>query len=488
MIRGLIFATVVIGAAAVPDYTQVPSPSAAFHQISLAIRDLTTSLKSASDRSTKRSYRTAKVERGDVVTSLQAAGTLNALVMVEVGSPLSGRIKELYADFNSRVMRGQVIARVEPEIYEARLAQAQAELEMARTQVAIQRAQIEKVQAELETAKARHHSAAAQTMKAQAERDGAERELDRKRPLAKRNVIAAGEWERDNTAYKTAEAQAGATHAEEISQAAAVGAAEAALNMAEAQLANTLAAVKQREAVVRQAQIDVDRTYIRAPVTGTVVNRAVSGGQTLAAGLQTPVLFTIAQDLTRMQVEASVVEADISRFAVGQPVTFTVDAYQDRTFTGTVKQIRKAPQIVQNVVTYIAVISAANPHELLLPGMTANLSVVVARKHNVLTVPNAALRFRPSVDRSETGAVAGSTPLKQVADAPINLSNTGQVFVLGGDRMLRPVSVRLGVTDGHVTEVSSGDLREGEQVIIGVEAAPDRGDDTSSVLIKFRLR
>ncbi|TIU60478.1 MAG: HlyD family efflux transporter periplasmic adaptor subunit, partial [Mesorhizobium sp.] len=200
----------------------------------------------------------------------------------------------------------------------------------------------------------------------------------------KQKIIAVGEWERDNTAHNSAKAQATAAQAEELSQSAAVRAAKATLNMAEAELANTFAQVKQKEAVLQQAQIDLDRTYVRAPVTGTVVNRAVSGGQTLAASLQTPILFTIAQDLTEMQVEASVVEADISRFAIGQPVTFTADAYPDRIFTGTVKQIRKAPQVVQNVVTYIVVVSAKNADELLLPGMTANLSVIVAKRQGVL--------------------------------------------------------------------------------------------------------
>ncbi|WP_104840295.1 efflux RND transporter periplasmic adaptor subunit [Sinorhizobium fredii] len=484
MIRSLLFAAVVVGGTAIPAYTEVPLPSAAFDRISSAFTYLRTSLKTISGGSMRPGYRMRDVVRGDMVTSLQAAGTLNALVLVEVGSQLSGRIKELYADFNSRVTRGQVIARVEPELYEARLAQSRAELEMARTQVAIQRAQIDRVQAELETATAKHNAAAAETEQAQVVLDSAQREMERKRPLAKRKVIAASEWERDSTAYKTAEAQAGAVRADQLSQAAAVRAAQAALKMAEAQLANTLAEVKQREAVLRQAEIDLERTYIRAPVTGTVVNRAVSGGQTLAASLQTPILFTIAQDLTQMQVEASVVEADISKFAVGQPVTFTVDAYPDRIFTGAVQQIRKAPQIVQNVVTYTAVISARNPDELLLPGMTANLNVVVARRANVLTVPNAALRFRPSIEAGNAAAVAGEASARADSETEGTL---GRVFVLGSDRTPRAVSLRLGVTDGRVTEVLGGELGEGERVITGLEPTAD-GRNETSFLIKFRLQ
>lgn len=422
-------------------------------------------------------YRTAVVERGDIVTTVQAAGTLDALVVVDVGSQLSGRITELYADFNSKVNRGQVIARVEPEIYEARVAQAEAELEMARTQVSVQQAQIERDRAELETAEAKHAAARAQNTRAGIALADALQEMESKRALAKSNVIAAREWERIQNAYKSADAQATSLGAEELSQLAAMRAAGSTVNMAEAQLANMLAQVKQREAVLRQARIDLDRTYIRAPVTGTVVNRAVSGGQTLVASLQTPVLFTIAQDLTQMQVEASVVEADISRFAVGQPVTFTVDAYPDRVFTGSVKQIRKAPQIVQNVVTYVVVVAAANSEELLLPGMTANLQVTVAKREHVLKVPNAALRFRPP----------GVTPTSEAAtDVGAEPGSSGQVFVLGPDGMPRPVRLRLGITDGHSTEVVAGDLKERQSVIVGLVAAGQE-DEASSVLVRFRL-
>ena len=340
-------------------------------------------------------YRTVAVERGDIVETVQAAGTLNALVLVEVGSQISGQVKELSADFNSPVTQGQVIARVEPEIYEAKLAQAQAEVEMAETMVSVQRAQIERDRAAVENAKAAEEAGKAETMRAEVALDDAKQELERKRPLAEHNVVSAGDWERVQNAHRSAQAQVTASRAQELSKAAAIRAAEAALNMAEAQLTNTQAQVKQKKAALLQAQIDVDRTYIRAPVTGTVVYRAVSGGQTVAASLETPILFTIAQDLTQMQVEASVVEADVSRFKVGQPVTFTVDAYPDRLFTGTVKQIRKAPKTIQNIVTYVVVISTENPDEVLLPGMTANLQVVVAKREGVLKVPNMALRFRP---------------------------------------------------------------------------------------------
>jgi HlyD family secretion protein len=200
--------------------------------------------------------------------------------------------------------------------------------------------------------------------------------------------------------------------------------------MAEAQLLNIMAQMKQKETLLRQAQIDLQRTYIRAPVTGTVVNRAVSGGQTVAASLQAPTLFTIAQDLTLMQVEASVVEADVSRFEIGQPVTFTVDAHPGRLFRGTVKQIRKAPQIVQNVVTYVVVINTPNPDELLLPGMTANLQVVVAKREGVLKVPNTALRFRP-IGQLLDEARAGGAQAEAAGNHAEEPGTSGRVFVLG---------------------------------------------------------
>ena len=432
-------------------------------------------------------YRTAAVERGDIVATVQAAGTLNALVTVDVGSQISGQVKELYADFNSSVSQGQVIARVEPEIYEAKLAQSQAELEMAETMVSVQRAQIERDRAGAENAKAAEESAKAQTTRAGLALDDATQDRERKRPLAQQNIVTAADWERIQNAHRSAQAQVTASRALELSQAAAIGAAEAALKMAEAQLTNTLAQVKQKQAVLRQAQIDVDRTYIRAPVTGTVVNRAVSSGQTVAASLQTPTLFTIAQDLTQMQVEASVVEADVSRFEIGQPVTFTVDAQPGRLFTGNVKQIRKAPQIVQNIVTYVVVITTKNPDEVLLPGMTANLQVVVAKREGVLKVPNTALRFHPigQVAKNEQKLATRADTAETSAGEP---GVSGRVFVLNPKGQPTLVQLQLGITDGRVTEVLSGDLKEGQPVIIGFAAPEGSAPDATSSLLKFRLR
>jgi HlyD family secretion protein len=483
MTRIVLFATAFIGAAGMMSWDVVlPSLSAVFSQLSSAPPS------SSSARVSGASYRTAAVERGDVLATVQAAGTLNALVQVEVGSQISGQIKDLYADFNSAVSEGEVIARVDPETYEAKVAQAQAELEMAETLVPVQQAQIERSRAELESAKAAHATAKAQTMRAEVALDDATRNQERKRPLAQSNVVAAGEWERIQNEYRSAQAQVIASRAEESSRAAAITAGEAALKMAEAQLGNTLAQVKQRQALLRQAQFDLSRTYIRAPVTGTVVNRAMSRGQTVAASLEAPVLFTIAQDLTRMQVEGSVVEADVSRFEIGQTVTFTVDAHPGRLFTGTVKQIRKAPQVVQNVVTYVVVITAENPDEVLLPGMTANLEVVVAKREQVLKVPNTALRFRPAdlpIDEIPRDTQGGAIAAKRNSHIDMRWV-AGRVFVVGSAGKPAPVPLRLGITDGRMTEVLAGDLIEGQAVITG--PAAKSAPDAASSLLKFRLR
>jgi HlyD family secretion protein len=432
-------------------------------------------------------HRAATVERGDLMATVTAAGKLSAVVQVEVGSQVSGLVKELYADFNSKVTQGQVIARIAPETYEAKLAQAQADLEIAQALVPVQRAQIERGRAELETAQAAHLAAKAQTARAELALDDARRELDRKRSLAESAVVSASAWEQTQNAHRSAQAQVNAARAEEQSKAAAIRAAEAALRMAEAQLANNVAQVKQKEAALRQAQIDLEYTYIHAPVTGTVVNRSVNIGQTVAASLYAPTLFTIAQDLTRMQVEAAIVEADVGRFSTGQAVTFTVDAYPGRIFTGEVKQIRKASQVVQNVVTYTVVISAENPGEALLPGMTANLQVVVAKSEGVLKVPNAALRFRPPGQPVEEARPAMPVARAESAESTANRPGVpGRVFVLDPDGQLRLVPLRLGITDGRTTEVLTGAVADGQAVIIGT--APSSGADGAPRLAKFRLR
>jgi HlyD family secretion protein len=307
--------------------------------------------------------------------------------------------------------------------------------------------------------------------------DDVRRDLERKRALVLSAVVSTSEWERIQNGHRSAQAQADAARAQEASRAWELRAATAALRMAEAQLANNRALVKHKEAALRQARTDLDRTFIRAPVTGTVINRSVSQGQTVAASLQAPTLFTIAQDLTRMQVHASVVEADVGRIATGQRATFTVDAHPGRLFTGEVAQIRMAPQVVQNVVTYIVVISVENADAALFPGMTANLRVVVAEKDGILRVPNTALRFRP----------ADAPPLDANSSATAGPGVPGRVFVLGSSGEPVEVPLRLGATDGRITEVLAGELVEGQAVLTGTARATSRAERTSWIPAKLRL-
>ena len=235
--------------------------------------------------------------------------------------------------------------------------------------------------------------------------------------------------------------------------------------------------VKQKEAALAQAQINLDHTTIRSPVDGVVVNRAVDVGQTVAAALQAPTLFTIAQDLTKMQVETSVDEAEIGRIRAETPVTFTVDAFPGETFMGQVSQIRKAPQVTQNVVTYTVVVAVANPTGKLLPGMTASVRFVTAQKIDVLKVPNVALRFRPSdgatsaPDATPGGGVPPERP--PTGKRPgAGGSAVGRVWVLARNGRPVAVPVMLGITDGMSTEVVSGELTVGQDVLIGLETEP----------------
>jgi len=345
-------------------------------------------------------FRTAKVERGPLTATVSATGTLNAVVTVQVGSQVSGQIKELFADFNSQVKRNQLVARIDPEKFQAAVAQARAQVDAAKANVLNQRALVEKTRADLANTQAALAVAKAQTAKAQVAVLDSRRTLLRNQDLRKKGFIAQADEDTAQAAHDSAVAQAESAKAQEEAQASQIRSAEAQLRVTEAQLQAAIANVTQQEAGLRQAQVDLDHTEIRAPVDGVVVSRTVDVGQTVAASLQAPTLFTIAQDLTQMQVETNVDEADVGRIREGLRATFTVDSFANQTFAGEVMQVRKAPQVLQNVVTYNVVISARNPELKLLPGMTANVRLVVAQKEGVLKVPNAALRFRLPGDDS----------------------------------------------------------------------------------------
>jgi HlyD family secretion protein len=349
-------------------------------------------------------YRLARVERGPMTAAVAATGNVNAVITVQVGSQVSGQIAALMADFNSIVRKDQVIARIDPAIFEAKVNQARADLDSAQATVINQQAQVERARADIENARAALAEAHANTAKAQVGVADTKRDFDRKTELHRRDLIATSDRDTAQAAHDSAVALVDAARAKERALTAAIGSAEAQLRVVQAMLESARAQVKQKQAALVQAQIDLDHTTIRAPVDGVVVSRAVDVGQTVAASLQAPILFTIAQDLTKMQVETSVDEADIGKIRLDAPVTFTVDAFSGQTFTGEVTQIRKAALVVQNVVTYTVVVGVANPDGKLLPGMTANVKLVVSEKPNVLKISNAALRFRPP------GVDAGPAP------------------------------------------------------------------------------
>src|SRR5213593_1536260 len=373
----------------------------------------------AQSRGSVPKYRVARVERGPLTAAVSATGNLNAVITVQVGSQVSGQIKELMVDFNSIVKKNQIIARIDPDIFLAKVNQAKADLESSRATVLNQEAQIERARADVENARAALAEAKAQTAKAQVAVVDAKRDFDRKTELFARKLIARSDLDSSQAGHDSAIAQVESAKAHEQALDSAIQSATAQLRVTQAMLVSARAQVDQKNAGLKQAQVDLDHTTILAPVDGVVVSRQVDVGQTVAASLQAPVLFTIAQDLTQMQDEA-----DIGRIKLEDRATFTVDAFPGETFAGTVTQIRKAAQVVQNVVTYTVVVAVANPTGKLVPGMTANVKLVTAEKPSVLKVPNAALRFRPAgVEPAAPGAPAsggaaggGQPSLEQIRD------------------------------------------------------------------------
>ncbi len=405
-------------------------------------------------------FRTARVDRGPIVATVSATGALAAVTTVQVGSQVSGQVRDVLVDFNTPVRRNQLIARIDPETFQAKVNAARADLENTQAQVLNQRANVEKARSDVENARAAAATAAANVEKVRADVENARAmiasaqanvaretattnnariELERRMDLFRRQLVSQSDRDQAQTAFDTAQAQLEATRAQlrageaalrsaeaqlvaVQSQARAataqVGSAQAALGVAEAQLKAAEATVRQRQAALEQAQLDLAHTEIRAPVDGVVVSRNVDPGQTVAASLQAPTLFTIAQDLTRMQVEAAVDEADVGRLREGLDATFTVDAFPGRTFRGEISQIRKAAQVVQNVVTYTTVITVPNPDRILLPGMTANVRIPVDRRADVLRLPNAALRYRPPDDSGARGGARPGAPPGAAAPAP----------------------------------------------------------------------
>ena len=342
-------------------------------------------------------FETAAASRGPIQARVTASGTVSALVTVQVGSQISGRIQWLGADFNSVVHRGQVVARIDPSLYQAAVEQARAGLL---------------------SAQANHRLAEAQLANSRLQ-------AERNRALRRQNLVAQSALDDSETALRVADAQLRAATAQESAA----------------------------RATLHQAEINLAYTTISAPIDGVVISRNVDVGQTVAATLQSPTLFLIAQDLRRMQVDTNLAEADVGRAAAGMTATFTVDAYPAETFRGTIREVRNAPQTLQNVVTYDAVIDVDNPDLKLKPGMTANVTVVYADRTDVLRVPNAALRFRAS-----PALMARSGAVPQVR------GNERVIWVLR-EGEAHPVTVRVGVSDGAVSEILEGGLQPDDPVV-----------------------
>jgi HlyD family secretion protein len=395
---------------------------------------------------------TAKVERGDIHDVVEATGTINSVITVQVGSQVSGSIAKLNADFNSRVHKGDIVALIDPALFKGALLQATADLKNSEANLKAARANLEKAKSALVQTQADYDRAVGLT------KDGvmSKQQLD----LAKSNYDAAS---------------------------ASVDAAAANITQAEAQ-------VSLKEAAVTVAQTNLDYTVIRSPIDGTVVARNVDVGQTVAASLQAPTIFTIAQDLTKMWVYAKTDESDVDNIKVGKAVTFKVDALPKQTFQGVVSQIRMNPTTVQSVVTYDTIIEFANPELKLFPGMTAYVTIPVDTVQNVLKLPNTALRYKPPMATEEVlafykrygieaseghGTVddpagAGAGAGKPAGVGGQNLprapkAETAVVWKLHPDNTMEPIKVSLGITDHAYTEVGAvlkGELKEGDGVII----------------------
>ena len=406
-------------------------------------------------------YRTAAVEHGDVNVAVSATGNPNAVVTVQVGTQVSGVVVALFADFNTKVTKGKLIARIDPAPFQAKVDQAQANLDAARAAVANSQAVVQQAMAGIQAAKSSLAAAQANVLKAEAIAEDAKVKVDRRVIMVSKGADAKEDLETAQTTYKSALADHNALLAQQQSVEDSVKVAQAQLNVANSLLTANQAQVKQFTAALQSAQLDLDHTRIEAPVDGVVVSRNVDVGQTVAASLAAPTLFLIAQDLTKMQVDTNVSEADVGRVRVNQLATFTVDAYPGRTFTGNVTSIREAPINVQNVITYDAVIGVSNLDLKLFPGMTADVKILVDQRPNVLRVSNAALRYHPA---SDTAAAGGGKGVRKGA-APEKA-----VWVLDADNKPQRVVVATGETDGTYTEITQGGLKDGDRVIVAALA------------------
>jgi HlyD family secretion protein len=487
-----------------------------------------------SNSSSTPQYMTARVERGNLRNTVTATGALQAVTTVQVGSQASGTISALYADFNSTVKKGQVIAQLDPSTSKAQVEQARANLENAKAGLANARAAVVNSRAGVSDAQARNLAAKSTVQNNQAgvsaaeanvavlkaQQDDALSLLKQQESLLKAGVIAQRDYDVAQTAYRTAEARYNqavsqlnqAKLTEQSASTAGIAQSQATVQQSQAQVQQSQAQVQQAAAQVQQAQaalnlaeVNLSHTTITSPIDGIVVSRDVNVGQTVAASLSAPTLFTIANDLTQMQVIANIDQADIGLVEQAKSVKFSVDAFPGKEWDGKIEQMRLNPQNVQNVVTYNVVIDVANPEQTLKPGMTANLTITIDERNNVLKVPNAALRFTPQRDGNRqqgTGAATGQGQgqgqgrRRQQGDtasgdnsgqsqfapasAPVLPGQVRVVWVLGQDGKPERRRITTGLSDGAATEIVEGNLNEGDMVITGQQISGATRTSTQS--------
>ena len=414
----------------------------------------------------KISLETTPIERGPIQSSITATGTLNPVVNVQVSSQVSGNIKALYADFNTRVKKGQLVALIDPQIFQAQVDQATGAVGAARAAVVTGQAQVEKSKAELAGATASKDNLQSVLAKDQANALNAKLQFERSDLLFKQGIVAEQDHDTAKANYDAYEAQLTADQSQIAAAEENIRSAQSQVNVALRQLEAAQAEQRQSEAALAQATINLEHTRILAPVSGTVIARHFDVGQTVAASFQAPDIFDIAQDLTKMQVDTNVDESDVGTIQTGQPAMFTVDAYPDKTFRGVVADVRKAPITQQNVVTYDVVISVSNPDIKLFPGMTANVSILTAHQDDVLRVSNAALRFHPSAEL-----------LKQ---SGITLSKGGQqIYLLNGEKLMA-IPIKAGLSDGRSTAVTGPGLKPGDAIVIRETTAKASGSSSTA--------
>ncbi|MDQ3473716.1 MAG: efflux RND transporter periplasmic adaptor subunit [Acidobacteriota bacterium] len=472
-------------------------------------------------------YMSAKVERGNLRNTVTATGALQAVTTVQVGSQASGTISALYVDFNSIVKKGQVVAQLDPSVAKAQVDQSRANLQQARAGLQQAQAAVANSRAGVSDAQAKAVAARSTVQNSQAGVTGAEANLavlkaqqddalsllKQQEALVQSGVIAQRELEIAKTSYRSAQARYDQAVAQlnqaklstQSAQVSGVAQSQAQVQQSQAQVQQSQAQVLQAQAQVQQAEaalhlseVNLSHTTITSPIDGVVVSRDVNVGQTVAASLSAPTLFTIANDLTQMQIIANIDQADIGLVEQAKSVKFSVDAFPGKDFDGQIQQLRLNPQNVQNVVTYNVVIDVNNPEQKLKPGMTANLIITIDERNNVLKVPNAALRFTPQDATRQrgqgqgNGSGTGGGPRRRQQDgnannagassdnqqgsgerrfapasAPVIEGQTRLIWVLGQDGKPQSRRIKVGLTDGSSTEVVEGNLLEGEIVITG---------------------